>query len=191
MRLVRCAGPACIASLLGMPVALADTLAVKTGLWEITSITQSSGVAPLPAEVLAKLSPEQQTRMRAQMLADQDKPVTDVSRECITQQDIEKPVWTADAERCRQTLVATSGTRQQVTLTCEGEPKGTGSIVVDAPDPETMHGVFDMKLGGGADAFNIKAQMSGRWLGNDCGEEGEDEGVDGDEDEDEDADGDS
>lgn len=64
---------------IAMTILLASTLAfgqskfqplnVKTGLWESTTTSTTSGQMPLPSDMLAKLSPDQRARIEARMNA--------------------------------------------------------------------------------------------------------------------------
>jgi Protein of unknown function (DUF3617) len=172
---------------LGLPLmaAAADRLNVKTGLWEITSVTHISGMPPLPAELLAKMTPKQRADMEAAFRAENAKgPQTDVDRECITEADLEKPFQSADSEDCKQTIVQSSRTSQEVRLVCTGEHNGSGTFRINTPTPESMAGVLDLKAGDGANSMTIKSQVKGRWLGPDCGDEDDASDVQAEEEED-------
>jgi hypothetical protein len=151
----------------------AERLNVKTGLWEITSVTQFSGVPPLPKELMDKLTPEQRAKMVADLKAESAKPSRDTSRECITEKDLDRPLGSADAKNCKQTLVSTTRTSQEARIVCDGETKGSGVLKVSTPTPQTMNGTLNLKTGEGPDAFIIKGTLSGRWLSADCGDEAE------------------
>jgi hypothetical protein len=152
--------------------AAADKLDVKPGLWEITSSHNISGIPPMPKELLDKVTPEQRAEMETAFRKEAEKgPQTDTERECITKQDIEQPFDMGDAKDCTQTVVRTTRTTQEVRLTCKGELKGSGVMRVTTPTPETMTGTLDLQLGDGQDAMKVKSQLSGRWLGPDCGDE--------------------
>lgn len=161
--------------LVAVPALLAaERLNVKTGLWEITSVTRISGLPPLPKEVAEKMTPQQRAELQAAMKNQEAKgPETDVDRECITAKDIENPFSSADEENCNQTIVTTTRTTQEVRLACSGEHPSTGLLRVTTPTPTTMTGLLDLRSGDGKDAFRITADMKGRWLGPDCGEEAE------------------
>jgi hypothetical protein len=148
----------------------AERLNIKTGLWEITSTTQMSGTPQLPKELTANLTPQQRAKMEADFKAASKDPKKDVDRSCITQKDVENPFHGA-SENCKQSIIHTTRTTQEVRLVCAGEPKGSGFIRINTPTPETMTGVMDIKMGEGADALTLKANLTGRWLGADCGEE--------------------
>jgi hypothetical protein len=158
----------------------AEKLDIRTGTWEVTATTQMSGM-PLSDEMLGKMTPEQRAEIQAAMRAEAAKgPQTEVTRECITAEDVERPFESASGEDCKQTIVRTTRTTQEARLVCTGEHKGEGLLRVNASNPETMTATLDLRAGDGPNAFTIKAQMKGRWLSAAC----EDEDAQEDEDED-------
>ncbi len=157
---------------LSVGAAAPERLNVKLGLWEMTSIMRFSGVPPLPKEVLDKMSPQQRAKMIADLkAASQEEPEPETSSECITQEDLDKPFKSANAEDCKQTIVRTTRTSQEIHMVCTGKTAGSGTLKVNTPTPETMNGTIDLKAGDGPDAFVIKGTIKGRWLGADCGDE--------------------
>jgi len=168
-----------LAGLLSLPLAgtAADKLNVKLGLWEITTTTQMSGLPQLEPDVLAKMSPAQRAQMEAAFKAEASKgPHKDVSKECVTQKDVDHPFHTAaDRKDCKQTIVSTTRTSQEVHMVCTGQHKGTGTFRVTAPNPQTISGDFNLTSGDGAGSMVVKTQLKGRWLGPDCGDEGDEE----------------
>jgi hypothetical protein len=169
-------------TLVALTAAGADKLNVKVGLWEITSISRFSGMPPLPKEVLDKMTPQQRADMEAKIkAAAAEEPEPEVSSECITQEDLEKPFNSANAEECKQTIVRTTRTTQEIRLVCTGKTKGSGTFRVTSPTPETMTGDLDLKVGEGANVMSITSKIKGRWLGADCGDEDDDGNNDEDE----------
>ena len=163
----------------------ADTLNVKLGLWEITSVTETRGMPPLPKELLATMTPEQRRQMEAEIKAEQAKgPDRDTDRECITQKDLDRPFESSNTKECTQTNVTTTRTMQEVRIVCTGGVPGSGLLKVSAPSPEKMTGSLDLKLGEGAQAMTIKAQLQGKWISSDCGDEADEDQDAADEDED-------
>jgi hypothetical protein len=162
------AGAACLA--LPLLAGSAEKLNIKTGLWEITSTTQMSGTPQLPKEVTAKMTPEQRAHLEADLKSAAKDAKKSTERSCITKKDVENPFHGSN-ENCKQSIVRTTSTTQEVNLVCNGEPKGTGFIRITAPTPEAMTGVMDIKMGDGKDALNLKANLTGRWIGADCGDE--------------------
>ena len=168
--------------LVAVSAAGAEKLNVKLGLWEITSLTRMSGTPPLPKEVLDKMTPQQRAEMMARIKeAQEEEPEPEVSSECITPDDLEKPFASADTESCTQTIVRTTRTTQEIRLACTGKTKGSGLFRVTTPTPETMNADLDMKVGEGADVMSINGKIKGRWLGADCGDEDDDDNEDEDE----------
>jgi Protein of unknown function (DUF3617) len=163
----------------------ADKLNVRTGLWEVTSVSEISGMPPLPKDMLDKMTPEQRKQMELAMREETAKgPRTDTDRECITQKDIEHPFENVeDDEDCQHTIVQTTRTSQEVRLTCTGEHKGSGTFRVSTPTPETMTGTLDLRMGEGNNIMTVKSQLKGRWIGPDCGDEDDDAEDSGDQDE--------
>jgi hypothetical protein len=167
------------------PVAFADKLDVKPGLWEITSSNRITGIPPLPKDLADKVTPEQRAAMEAAFRRESEQgPQVDTQHECITEEDVEKPFDVGDKD-CTQTVVHTTPTTQEVRLTCNGEVKGSGVLRVTTPTPETMTGTLDLQLAGGKDPMRLRSELKGHWLGPDCGEEAEDDGEASDQDEDE------
>lgn len=153
-----------------------ERLNVKLGLWEMTSIMRFSGMPPLPKDVLDKMTPEARAKMAADLkAAAAEEPEPEVSSECITQEDLDKPFASANADECSQTIVRTTKTTQEIRMVCTGKIKGTGLFRVNTPTPDTMNGTLDLKAGEGPDAFTLKGTIKGRWLGADCGDEDDDD----------------
>jgi uncharacterized protein DUF3617 len=154
----------------------ADRLNVKLGLWEITSRTSMSGMPPIPKELLATMTPEQRAKMEADFKAEVAKgPIERTDRECITKEDLEHPFSSSNTENCKQTTVQITATTQELRLVCTGTQQGTGTFRVSTPTPESMTGELDLKLGEGKDILGVKAQLKGRWIGADCGDEADDD----------------
>jgi len=168
--------------LVAVTAAGAEKLNVKLGLWEITSLTRMSGTPPLPKELLDKMTPQQRADMAAKIKeAQAEEPEPEVSSECITPEDLEKPFDSANAEDCTQTIVRTTRNSQEIRLVCTGKTKGSGSFRITTTTPEVMTGELDLKVGEGADTMAINGKIKGRWLGADCGDEDDDEVNDEDE----------
>lgn len=156
---------------LGCAASAAEKLDIRTGTWEVTATTQMSGM-PLSDEMLGKMTPQQRAEIQAAMRAEAAKgPQTEVTRECITADDVERPFQSASGEDCQQTIVRTTRTTQEARLVCTGQHKGEGLLRVNAPNPETMTATLDLRAGDGPNAFTIKSRMKGRWLSAQCEDE--------------------
>lgn len=157
-----------------LAMAAAEKLDIRPGTWEITATTQVSGAPPLSQEMLSKMTPQQRAELEAAFKAEAAKgPQTEVTRECITPEEVEQPFKAAELEDCTQDIERTTRTTQEARLVCTGEAKGSGLLKVTAPTPETMSATLDLRAGEGPDAMTIKAQMKGRWLTAECEEDDE------------------
>jgi hypothetical protein len=171
-----------VALLVPIVASAADRLNVKTGLWEITATTEMSGMPPLPKELLDQMPAEQRAQLESQIKqAAGGEATTETSRECISERDLEKPFESANPEDCKQQIVKSTRTMQEVKLTCTGEYQGSGNLRIHTPTPETMTGDMDVSVGDGSTTMTVKAKIKGRWLGADCGEEADDEDEDNEE----------
>lgn len=122
-----CIGLVALGSLGVSSLALsADQLNIRTGLWEVTSTTQMSGTPQLPKELTATMSPQQRAKMEADFKAASNVPRKETDRSCITQKDVENPFRGA-SDNCKQSIVRTTRTTQEVNLVCTGSPKARAS----------------------------------------------------------------
>jgi hypothetical protein len=152
--------------------ALGATLDVKTGLWEVSSSGETTGMPPIPPEALAQMPPEQRAQMQARMaaaMARSNKP--DVSRSCITEKTLQHGLNFNEQDRanCKRTTVSSSSSQIDVRMECTGEQKMNGTFHFEAIDRQTMRGKIDLVVSNGANTMTMKRTMQGKWLGSDCG----------------------
>ena len=164
---------ACGMALLAEPAAAQQTpLNVRPGLWEITTTAQSAGQMPIPEDQLARLTPEQRSKLQAAMAAMQAQASHPfVFRQCLTEQQIRDGLNLAAHEEpsCRRTIVASSATVMELREVCTGAHPRTATARFEAPDPDMMRGTTNMVMGQGAQAMTVKAQIAGKRLSADCG----------------------
>src|SRR5262245_38326842 len=85
-------------------------LNVKTGLWESTITTTTSGQMPIPAEMLARLTPEQRAKFEARMNQNASpKTRTYTNRDCETKEKLAEQPFNSEKE-CKQTIVTSTPT---------------------------------------------------------------------------------
>ncbi|MGE5536188.1 MAG: DUF3617 domain-containing protein [Acidobacteriota bacterium] len=162
-----CVGILCVSS-----AHAGSTLNVKLGLWEMTTMGQVSGPPPIPPEALARLTPQQRARFQASIaerMAQQNK--AEVHQYCVTQKDLERGLDLKDAqtEGCKTTVISNSSSVMEMRQTCSGRHKVNGTIRIEAPNPETVVGKFNMVMSEGPNTMTMKFAMHGHWLGADCG----------------------
>lgn len=176
--LALCAGLGAGAACVGQ--SLADetvTLAIKPGLWEMTTQSQNSGTPPIPPEALANMTPDQRQKFEAAMaahMAKQKEP--HVYKHCVTEDQLKRGFTLDKPEKdCKKTVKSNTGKVLEVHVECTGgdpaKPEHTaGDFYFEAVDSATMAGKTDMTISRGAQSMNIKTDMHGKWLAADCGD---------------------
>ena len=159
--------------------ALAQSLDVRTGLWEMTTKRSSTGMPEPPQmpamspEMLAQLPPAQRAQIENMMKTRRNvAPGVHVQKFCITQASLEKTPDFGPAERdCTRTKNSRTARGWQVQEVCRsGGGKQTMNIRYDVMNRETIKGTVDIAMRDGREAITMKQEMRGRWLGSDCGD---------------------
>jgi hypothetical protein len=148
-------------------------LNVKTGLWESTTSSTTSGQMPIPAEFLQKLSPEQRAKVQARMNANSNsspRTSTHTSKVCETKEKLAEQPFSGQQE-CKETVVSSTGNRMEMRVSCKfGDVKSSGTMKVDTISPEAVKGSGQMTSDGGGHAMTINSEFSSKWLGPSCGD---------------------
>ena len=146
-------------------------LNVKTGLWESTITSTTSGQMPIPAEMLARLSPEQRAKFEARMKQNSTpKSRTYTNRDCETKEKLAEQPFNS-AKECKQTITASTSTKAEVKMVCEfGDVKSSGTMRIDVLSPENVKGSGQMSANGGGHSMTVDTSFSAKWLGPSCGE---------------------
>jgi hypothetical protein len=147
-------------------------LDAKPGLWEITTVTERSGMPTIPADTLAKLPPEQRARMEAQLKA-MSGTTTETKQSCITPEEMTKGfAWNNSTmdKSCRQTITSSSGSRTDIKWECDGQNKNSGSAKIQAIDSNHVNSVIEINMSANGHAMNMKVTNTGKWLGTACGD---------------------
>ncbi len=152
----------------------ADTLTpldAKVGLWDVTTVTERSGMPAIPAETLAKMPPEQRARIEAQFKG-MSTPQTTTKQYCFTKEDVAKGFgFNNNADKsCKQTIVTSSRSKQEIKWECEGTSKDAGSMKIEARDSEHVTSLIEVKTGSNGHNMNIKISTTAKWLSNACGD---------------------
>lgn len=154
----------------------ADTirpLDVKLGLWESTTTSEMTGMPPIPDELLAKMTPEQRSRMEAAAKARgaQSKKAPSVHQSCVTKESLAKAQNFGNDDRlsCQRNIIRSSSTAQDIRFECDVSGiKSTGNIHVEAVNPEHVKGTSQVEAAGGKNAMTMKVNFESRWIGPDC-----------------------
>jgi hypothetical protein len=143
-------------------------LDVKTGLWETTVTLDRSGPLPIPAELLAQLSPEQRAKLEEKMKAGPPGAKTTVHKHCLKKEDLDKPLAFGNDEKlsCNRTIVTSSRSKQEFHIACtSGGMKESGTVRIEALDSENVKGSSQMSVTNAARTMNVNATFSGKWIG--------------------------
>ena len=154
----------------------ADTippLDLKAGLWETTLTVRTSGLPPMPPDVLAKLTPEQRARIEAKAKARAaEGPTTTVKRSCLDEKDATQPfalLLGSDQRGCKQTLTGQSGNRREIRVECKKDSvTSTGTIQMEEISPENLKVTSQWSTTDGARTLKISSTATARWLGPIC-----------------------
>lgn len=163
----------CSGLLLGGAAQAADNtpLNVKPGLWEMNIDSEGSGAAPIPPDVLARMSPEQRAKVEA-AIEHAMAPRHSVVKRCITQADIDKgfdEMAQRGGGKCTHTVTSSTSTLRTGSFTCTGRENTSGTYRFEARSPESVAANWDVTVSNGGNSMRVKNVIEGRWLGADCG----------------------
>jgi hypothetical protein len=147
-------------------------LNVKEGLWEMTVTHSMSGMPAMPdipPDVLAKMPPEQRARMEAMMKGG---PSTDVRKECITKEKIEKhSAFSNNRGDCTRTVVNSTGSKLEVKIHCEEKQASTdGTLVLETVGSDHVKGTMQAVTNANGHTMNMNFTFSSKYLGPACGD---------------------
>jgi hypothetical protein len=147
-------------------------LNVKEGLWEMTVTHSMSGMPAMPdipPDVLAKMPPEQRARMEAMMKGG---PSTDVRKECITKEKIEKnSAFSNNRGDCTRTVVNSTGSKLELKIHCEEKQTSTdGTLVLEAVGSDHVKGTMQSATNANGHTMNMNFTFSSKYLGPACGD---------------------
>lgn len=146
-------------------------LDVKLGLWESTSVMERTGAPPIPAEVLARLTPEQRAKIEERAKASaQQGPKTTTRKHCVKREDLDKAMaFGNDEKTCHRTVVASSSSKLEFRMECgAGAMKSNGDVRIEAVSSEHVKGSIQMTVGDGARSMKMNSTFDSKWLGPVC-----------------------
>ena len=151
---------------------------VKLGLWETTLTNQMDISSMIPADALAKLTPEQRAKMEVAMQG-RGGARTSATKHCITKDTINEALASANMDNmkkmnCTRTFLTSTSTKQVIHMECTSDTmKTSGDIQAEVIDRENTKGSMVMTVGGGGRGGNMKMAWTTKWLGADCGDVGQ------------------
>jgi hypothetical protein len=152
--------------ILAAGAALADDitpLGLKPGLWETTTVQERSGMPSIPPEKLASMPPEARARIEAMSGG---KAAATTRQSCRVENDL-KPFTDDSNQSCKQTIVTSTGTKQEVKMECD---KGTGTVTLEAKDSEHVNGLVLMHMSSNGRSMDMKINITAKWISSSCGD---------------------
>jgi len=142
-------------------------LDIRPGMWEGTTTTETTGTPAIPPEILAKMTPEQKAMLEARMKAG---PKTTVRKHCITKEELNKGLMFGDDHgSCQRTVVSGASRKQEIRIECGNAGiKSSGTIHVEAIDPEHVKFSVQVTSGDGSHSMKINTTGTSKWVSAPC-----------------------
>lgn len=143
-----------------------EPLAVKTGLWEMTTRLHIQGPLISP-ETLAKIPPALRAQIQAATGAITQPRTAQI---CVTAEKLRRGFdFQSHHSKCDPHIVTQTSTSMEVQATCtEASGISTMHAHFTADDTETMRGGFTVDRIAAEGPKHIDAEVSGRFLRTDC-----------------------
>ena len=144
----------------------AETFNAKPGALEMSVTTVTTG-NPIPADVLAALSPDKRAEIEASMKERSGKADTHTFKTCVTQKDLDQNsmIKSEEDSKCIRKVLSKSSTKIVVEQSCPPPRASSGKAQIEAKNPETLVAVIDTAQGSGG---KIHVNMKGHWLAASC-----------------------
>ena len=160
-------------TLVAVAAAQAPMLDVKMGLWETTtkiSFANAPAMPKIPDDQLAKMPPEQRAQVESMMKSMQGAPVT--TKSCITKDKFLRSGFMEERpnQNCKQEITTNTPRLLEGTVVCTGASAMTVQMRLEASSPTQYKGTMKGKTTTGRGQMDMTADISGKWLGADCGD---------------------
>lgn len=150
-------------------------LDVKQGLWEVSTTHSMKGMpsggsmADIPPDVLAKMPPDQRAKIEAMMSG---KPSTDVTKQCITKEKLEKrSAFTNNRGECTRTVVSSTGRKMEMKFHCvDKDATSDGTAVMEAITSDNVKGTVHIVTKTSENNITMDFTVSSKYLGPACGD---------------------
>jgi len=149
-------------------------LNVKTGLWQTTMVTTTSGAPPMTPDMearLAQMPPEQRAKIEAMMKSRLGgTPQTNTYKSCITKEDLNKYPFSDPKQNCSYNVLTSTGSKMDVSGTCteNNGMKTNFTMRLQALDSENVTGTGQVAISGGGHTMNGNYTGTGKWLSPSC-----------------------
>src|SRR5579863_1861492 len=162
-------GFACLVCSAGWAADSVRPLDVKTGLWEASVTTESSGIPPIPPELLAKLTPEQRAKFEERAKAAQGAKTTQ-QKHCLKKEELDKPLdFGNNGKSCTRTIVTSTSSKQEFRIACgTAAMKTNGTVKLEALDSENVKCAITMSVTDGTRTMTGNSTFSAKWVAPVC-----------------------
>ena len=163
----------CAGLLGGASDACAEALHVEPGLWEVTYNYSLQGRPP--AQVLARLPPEERAGMEAKWAARVGQTKTNSTRTCVTEDELANGTAfdngdDAPLNGCERSVGTQTATRWTAVEHCTSATDASvRNVEINARGPRNVSGAMNAVKGEAAAASGINMTFSGKWIAKDCG----------------------
>lgn len=94
-----------------------------------------------------------------------------VTRECVTTEDLQQPFKVAEIEHCTQVIVQASRTSQRVRVQCTKPQPMSGVLQIRAPDPQSLSATLELRSDVESGPPTLRRELTARWLNETCEDE--------------------
>ncbi len=169
---------ACSAVLLFATILFAQSTFVpfnmKTGLWQDTMTTTSSGTVAIPPELASKMTPDQLAKMQAAM-TNGGMPRSITYKKCVTKDDLSKDPFSSPKQKCTWAKLTSDGSKGEAEGTCTINDETNGvtgkmdfNIKWELPGTETLKGTGTIATTANGHTMTSNGTLTGKWLGATC-----------------------
>jgi hypothetical protein len=147
---------------------------IKPGLWEVSTNPQVSGEMPIPADQLAKMTPEQRARLEAAMKAHMAKGTQPrVYKECMTPEKIARGFEIdrhGEDSSCKRKVVSSSANELTLHDECsKAERKTVSDVHFEVKGGTQMSGKINIVMTSAGKTMTVNSTVQGKWLAAACG----------------------
>ncbi len=149
----------------------------KLGLWEVTTARQTPGMPAaqmpqIPADKLAQIPPAQRAQVEAMMKQRSATSGGTTTRQtCVTPEKLNSGAFGEDRKSCQRTIGHSTPSLAEIHEEC-AQPDGskaTADVRYEIMGSDTMKGNVKMKMTVNGREMNSTLDISGKWIGPDCG----------------------
>ena len=144
---------------------------IKAGLWEVSVTPKMSGEMPIPAEQLAKMTPQQRAALEAAVKGAGGK--THTYKECMTPEKIAKGFEMdrgADEKSCKRNIISSTASELTLHDECDdAKRKSSTDVHFEIKSGTQMNGKVHVVVTESGKSMTVDSTLQGKWLGASCG----------------------